>query len=101
MADRFEMRQTRRGVLARLQPLIHGALDITGSSQMMGKEFGLPLHEISETLLQCRCDAGVQFLPCRAQPRSGCTTPALTYWACYVGCRYSHIKGIPTKSPSL
>jgi hypothetical protein len=69
MADRFEMRQTRRGVLAGLQPLIHGALVITGSSQMMGEELGLPRHEIGETLLQCRRDAGVQFLPFRAQQR--------------------------------
>jgi hypothetical protein len=42
----------------------------TSSSQMRGEELGPPLHEIRETLLQCRRDAGVQFLPFRAQQRA-------------------------------
>ena len=67
MADRFEMGEARRGILASLQPLIDRALGIAGRSQMMGKQFGLALDEIGEILLQHRRDAGVQFLPSTAQ----------------------------------
>ena len=67
MADRFEVRQARCGMLAGLQPLIDRALGIAGGGQMMGQEFGLALDEIGEMLLQHCRDSGVQFLPPGAQ----------------------------------
>ena len=70
MADRFEMRQARRGILAGLQPLIDRALGLTGCSQMVCESFGPALNEIGEVLLQHRRDPGVQFLPLAAQQRA-------------------------------
>ena len=76
MADRFEMRQARRGMLAGLQPLIDRALGIAGRGQMMGEQFGLALDEIGEMLLQHRRDAGMQFLPSPAQQGASRRRPA-------------------------
>jgi hypothetical protein len=59
MADRFEMGQAQRSRSAGLQPLIDGALGITGGRQMMRQQFGLPFDEIGKTLLQHRRDTGV------------------------------------------
>src|SRR5215831_3424256 len=70
MADRFEMRQARRGMLAGLQPSIDGMLGITGGGQMMGQEFGLTLDEIGEMLLENGCHSGVQFLSPDTQQRA-------------------------------
>ena len=67
MADGFEMGRTRGGMLAGLQPLIHRALGIAGSGQVMGQKLGLALDEIGEKLLQHCCDARVQFLASGAQ----------------------------------
>jgi len=67
MADRFEMRQTRGGILAGLQPLIDRTLGIAGGGQMMRQEFRLALDEIGEMLFQHGRDPGVQFLPPCAQ----------------------------------
>jgi len=63
MADRFEMGQARCGILAGLQPLIDGALGITGCGQMMRQQFGLALDEVEELLFEHRGHPGVQFLP--------------------------------------
>ena len=76
MADRFEVGQSRRGMLAGLQPLIDRALGIAGGRQMMGEQFGLALDEIGEMLLQRRRDARVQFLPSSAQQGASRRRPA-------------------------
>ena len=51
MGDRFEVGQSRRGMLPRLQPLIDRAFGVAGRSQVMGEQFGLALDEIGEMLL--------------------------------------------------
>jgi hypothetical protein len=67
MAQRFEMRQALGGILAGLEPLIHGTLDIRCRSEMMGEQLGLSLDEISEMLLQHSRDARVQLRAAGAQ----------------------------------
>jgi len=61
------MRQALGGILAGLEPLIHGTLDIRCRSEMMGEQLGLSLDEISEMLLQHSRDARVQLLAPAAQ----------------------------------
>src|SRR5215471_19121682 len=65
MADRFQVRETRRGVSSRLKPLVDGAFSIAGGGQMMSQEFGLALDEIDKLLVQHHRDARVQFLTFR------------------------------------
>jgi hypothetical protein len=67
MANRFHMRQARRGMSAGLQPLIDGTFGIAGAHKMMGQEFGLALDEIGKILLQHRRDPSVQLVPPSAQ----------------------------------
>jgi len=67
MAQRFEMRQALGGILAGLEPLVYGTLDIRCRSEMMGEQLGLSLDEISEMLLQYSRDARVQLLAPPAQ----------------------------------
>ena len=64
---RFKMGQARHRILAGLQPLVDRAPCVAGGREMMGEEFGPPLDKIGETLLQCRRDTSVQFLPSCAQ----------------------------------
>jgi hypothetical protein len=67
MSNRFEVSQSRRGMLPGLQPLLDRALGIAGGGQVMGEQFGLALDEIGEVLLERRRDARVQFLPSAAE----------------------------------
>ena len=67
MGNRFEVSQSRGGMLPRLQPLIDRAFGVAGSRQVMGEQLWLALDEIGEMLFQRRRDAGVQFLPSPAQ----------------------------------
>jgi len=70
MADRFKMRQARRGILAGLQPFVDCTLGIAGRGQMMREQFGLALDTIGEILLKHRRNTGVQLLPLSAQQRA-------------------------------
>src|SRR5712671_7177258 len=67
MGDRFEVSQSRCGVLPCLQPLLDRAFGVASRRQVMGEQFRLALDEIGEMLFQRRRDAGVQFLPSAAQ----------------------------------
>ena len=51
MGDRFEVSQSRCGMLPGLQPLIDRAFGVAGSRQVMGEQLGLALDEIGEMLL--------------------------------------------------
>ena len=59
MGNRFEISESRRGILPRLQPLIDGALRVGGRRQVMSEQLGLALDEIGKILLQHRRDAGM------------------------------------------
>ena len=67
MGDRFELSQSRCGVLPCLQPLLDRAFGVAGSRQVMGEQFWLALDKIGEMFLQRRRGARVQFLPSPAQ----------------------------------
>ena len=67
MGNRFEVSQSRGGMLPRLKPLLDRAFAVAGSRQMMGEQFGLALDEIDEMLFQRSCDARVQLLSSPAQ----------------------------------
>jgi hypothetical protein len=67
MGNCFEVSQSRRGMLPRLQPLIDRAIGVAGSRQVMGEQLRLALDEIGKMLFQRRRDARVQFLPSPAQ----------------------------------
>ena len=51
MGDRFEVRQSRRGMPPGLQPLIDRAFRVASGRQMMGEQLRLALDEIGEMLL--------------------------------------------------
>ena len=57
MGDRFEVGQSRRGMLPRLQPLLDRTFGVVRSRQVVGEQLGLPLGEIGEMLFQRRRDA--------------------------------------------
>src|SRR5215469_15598935 len=72
MADRFQVRQTRRGISAGYEPLVDGAVGVAGGGQMMSQELWLALCEIGELLDQRNRDAGMQFLTFRAKQGGVC-----------------------------
>ena len=70
MADRFAVRKSRSGELARLEPLRHGRLQLTSPCQMVSEQFRPALSEVSKVLFQHRRHARVQFVPSCPQQRA-------------------------------
>src|SRR5262249_18069970 len=67
IGDRFEVGQSRRGMLPRFQPLRHRAIGVTRASQVMGEQFWLAFYQIAEIALEHLPYACVQLLSPRAQ----------------------------------
>ena len=54
MGNRLEVSQSRRGILAGLQPLLDRTFGVAGGGQMMGEQFRLALDDIGEMRFQRR-----------------------------------------------
>ena len=70
MRDRLDVGEPPSGAPARLQPLLDCALIMAGCGSVMGKQFRLPLDEISKLILEHRGDASMQFLAASPQQRA-------------------------------
>ena len=72
MIGRLQMGRMRRGALAGLEPLRNGPLCFGGTGQMVGQQFGPPMDEFGEVLVEYGGDAPVQFLASAAQEGAIC-----------------------------
>jgi hypothetical protein len=70
MRDCLDVSEAAGRTLTSLQPLLGGAFAVSGSSQVVRQQFGLPFDQIGKILLKDTGDAGMQFLPARTQQRA-------------------------------
>ena len=70
MADRLGIGGVGSGKLARLEPLIGGLFQLSGTGQVMGQKLRPPIDQIRKMLLQGGGNSPMQFLAAAAQQRA-------------------------------